>query len=93
MSATCVVDFENNPSKIVYTDQYLRGTVIMALTKTKTVRGVFMKITGKGQTHWTRSVGKQHKSYGGEEQYLDGKIYLAGCVGNLGKKNCIYSNF
>lgn len=95
MPTKCIVYFDNNPNRIVYTDQYLRGTVILTLTKTKKLHGVYMKITGKGHAQWKEKYGEryQNAAFGGDEEYLYEKIDLVVCTGNQGKENYILSDF
>lgn len=90
MPTTCDIYFENNPFKIIYTDQFLRGVVISTLTSSKKVRGIFLKITGKGHTHWIQGFGKQRQSFRGDEEYLYEKMPLAGGIANRGKRRYFY---
>lgn len=78
------IDYENNPSGIFYAGTMLRGTVRMTLTDEKTVRGVYIRIYGKGYCKWSRGSGKSRVTYVGEEIYLDETTYLAGsAAGNI----------
>lgn len=47
MSTTCKIEFENNPRRVVYAGQLLRGRVRLNLTKSKTVRGLYIRIHGR----------------------------------------------
>ncbi|XP_055312538.1 arrestin domain-containing protein 17-like [Sitodiplosis mosellana] len=78
MPTTCIVDFENNPEKVIYAGQLLRGTVQLTLTEEKNVRGVFIQIRGEAYAHWSKKKGKRTKNYTGEEIYLDEKTYFVG---------------
>lgn len=82
MAIECFIDFENNPSKVVYTGQLLRGNVQLKLTEPKNVRGVYIKIKGKAYAHWTEGSGDNRKSYTGEEEYINERTYFVG--GNSG---------
>lgn len=76
---TCKIEFENNPNKVLYAGQTLRGTVELALTEAKTVRGIYIQIHGKGFCKW-RSGKATHS---GKENYLNETTYFIG--GNDGK--------
>lgn len=78
MPTTCEIDFENNPERVLYAGQLLRGTIKLTLDSEKTVRGVYILITGKGYCHWTRGSGDNRRSYTGNEKYLEEKTYLYG---------------
>lgn len=78
MPTTCIVDFENNPQKVLYAGQLLRGTVQLTLTEEKNVRGVFIHVLGQAYAHWTKKRGKRTKHYRGEETYLDERTYFVG---------------
>lgn len=72
MYSQCEIEFENNPGKIVYAGQLLRGTVRLNLTDYTTIRGVYIHKKGKANASWR--VGKTHVS--AKENYLDAKVYL-----------------
>ena len=78
MSIDCVIDFENNPSKILYAGQLLRGTVRLTLREEKKVRGVYIRIYGKGYCRWSRQRGRKTVHYVGNELYLNETTYLVG---------------
>lgn len=78
MPTTCEIDFENNPEKVLYAGQLLRGTIQLSLTSQKIVRGIYILILGKAHCHWTKGSGKNRKSYTGNEEYLEEKTYLYG---------------
>lgn len=48
MPTICKIDFENNPMKVLYAGQLLKGTVKLTLTSQKDIRGVYINILGKG---------------------------------------------
>lgn len=95
MPTTCVIDFDNNPMKVIYAGQLLRGTVTLTLTAPKSVRGVYIRIHGKAYAHWTEGTGDNRKTYTGSENYLDEKTYLAGgngTNGNVKKKKFFFEH-
>lgn len=76
MSVACEIDFENNPNKIIYTGQVVRGTVRLTLNEEKNVRGVYIRIYGKAYCRWTRRRGRV--TYVGKQNYLNETTYLIG---------------
>lgn len=46
MPTNCKIDFQDNPMKIVYAGELLRGTVRLTLTKEKCVRAVYIRLCG-----------------------------------------------
>lgn len=82
MPTECEIEFENNPIKVIYTGQLLRGNVRLTLTEEKNVRGVFVEIRGKAYAHWTQGSGDNRRSYTGNEDYLNERTYFVG--GNSG---------
>lgn len=78
MTTRCGVEFENNPSRVIYSGQMLRGTVHLVLTSEKNVRGIYIRVTGQGHTHWTEGSGDSRKSYWGNEDYFNALFYLVG---------------
>lgn len=73
MPTTCEIEFENNPDKIIYAGQLLRGTVWLTLTKEKCVRSVYIEIYGKAMAEWSEC-----STYGGKQTFFDEKICLVG---------------
>lgn len=72
MTVTCNIEFENNPNKIVYAGQVLRGTVGLTFSEPKTVRSIYIRIYGKGYCRW-----KQGKNYQtGREDYFNEMTFL-----------------
>lgn len=78
MPTTCDVVFENNPMKVLYSGQLLRGTVRINMTGEKKVRGIFIEIDGIGYARWSRSAGKSRKFHTGNEIYLNERTYFVG---------------
>lgn len=78
MTVTCKIDFENNPMKVIYAGQLLRGTVTLNLSEEKNVRGVYIRIHGFAHCHWTEGTGDNRRSYTGDEDYLDERTYFVG---------------
>lgn len=104
MPTTCEIDFEN-PEKVFYAGQLLRGTVRLTLTKEKKVRGVYVKIFGRAYAYWTEyctidhdrnrnrnsnsSSSGHYVSFSGDEDYLDEKTYFVG--GSSGNCHSIWN--
>lgn len=80
MVTTCEIEFENNPHKVVYASQLLRGSVRLTLTNEKHVRGVYMHIKGKAFCRWTDGFKDDEKTYTSREEYLNVKMYLVGDI-------------
>lgn len=59
MPTTCVVAFENNPSKVVYSGQLLRGVVHVSVTNEKFIQSGYVKFLGEGNVRWTESIQKK----------------------------------
>lgn len=59
MPTTCVIAFEN-PSRVYYAGQLLRGTVNLTLTKEKKVRGVYVRIYGRAYAYWSEHCSIDH---------------------------------
>ena len=74
MSATCDIEFENNPRKIVYAGQLLRGMVRLNLPEKGNAISVYIHIKGKGYASWNQGNSK----IVAKEQYFDERIYLVG---------------
>lgn len=88
MPTTCDIEFENNPQKVVYAGQLLRGTVRLTLTEEKNVRGIYIRIYGKAYAHWSRGSGKSRRTYTGEEHYLNETTYFVGGRDGNGMRGC-----
>lgn len=78
MSIICVIDFENNAAKIVYSGQILCGTVKLVLSEPKTIRGIILTFTGKVLTYWPRGTGKHLSPYGQSKDFFLDRMYLIG---------------
>lgn len=79
MTTTCVIDFENNPDKVVGSGQLLRGTVTLTLTENRSVRGIFIKLIGKACVNWSALLSDEYASTKRKnEYYLNEKAYLVG---------------
>lgn len=84
MPITCVVEFENNPTKIFYAGQLIRGQVKLTSTDKETkVRGAFIQLYGKGFVSWSEGCARDQKSFTDEEYYLNESTYF---IGGSGKK-------
>lgn len=87
MPTKCLIEFENCPSKVIYSGQLLLGRVHLTLTQTKKVHGIFVRIKGKAFAHWDD--GPDSTTYVGDQVYLDKQIYLIG--GKNGNKFITFS--
>lgn len=74
MPTKCEVELENNPLKVIYSGQVLRGTVNLTFTKEKVARGVYIRVTGQGYTHWTQA----DTAFASQEDYFNQLMYLVG---------------
>lgn len=93
MSTSCEFNFINNPERVYYAGELLKGTVHLSLKSKTTVRGVYVEIYGKAYAHWTKTHyerdydGEEHRYtryYYGEESYLGLKEYfIGGTSGNV----------
>lgn len=75
MSMTCDIVFEDNPMKVVYAGQRLRGTVRLNLMDKITVRSVYIRISGKVFAQWQYT---QTSTVFIKETCLDERLQLAG---------------
>lgn len=73
MPTTCLISFEN-PDGVYFAGELLRGKAILSLTKTKKVRGVYVRIFGRAYAHWTRHCSIDH--HPGRDQ--NGKLIRRG---------------
>lgn len=76
MSVICQIEFENNPSKVVYSGQLLRGNVYLTLTQITSFRNISVRICGDAYSRWTDGFSDDEKTYTGNENYLNERIYL-----------------
>lgn len=74
----CGVEFENNPSKVIYAGQVLRGRVYLTTAKEKALRELYLKITGLAYCHWIEKRHKKRKSHRRNEEYINTCTTLAG---------------
>lgn len=80
MSINCCIDLENNPMRVVYAGQLLRGTVRLKLMDKTTVSSIYIRISGKVFAQW--KVGNSVVT--AKEDCLDERIQLVGdTFGNL----------
>lgn len=80
MPTNCKIEFENNPEKIYYSGQIVRGTVKLTLTDAKIVRGIYMQLFGDGYISF------YEKRFESKETYLN-LLRLSLLDGNNGKNN------
>lgn len=79
MTIACEIEFENNPFKVIYAGQSLSGTVhLTVLNEEKTIRGVFIKVSGNAHCHWTRGARKFRKYCSADEKHFCEVMYLVG---------------
>lgn len=74
MSETCTLEFEDNPSKTLYSGKLLQGTVHLVIKNEKKIRGVYIKFTGEAFAAWT----EERSCIKGDEFLLDKRVYLIG---------------
>lgn len=53
MPTTCEVLFDNNPYKVAYAGELVRGTVRLTLTDQKKLNGIYIHISGKAHVQWS----------------------------------------
>lgn len=79
MPTTCEIEFDNNPLKVMYSGQVLRGNVKLTLTESIKVRCVYLKIVGEGYCHWTNE-----GTFTGRESYIDeSRCFVDGSEGDI----------
>lgn len=78
MPTSCEIEFENNPMKVLYAGQTLRGTVRLHLTEEKDVRGIYINIYGTAHAQWSKGTGNRRVTYTGNEDFLNEKTYFVG---------------
>lgn len=74
MPTTCEIEFKNDPDKVIYAGQLLRGVVFLTLTEMKRVRAVYIRISRKAETSWNGPDPKS--SYRGEQISVIQESYL-----------------
>lgn len=78
MPTNCKIEFENNPKKIVYAGQLLRGKVQLNFNVQKTVRSVYIRLHGMAFCTWKQG----RKPSQGKEEYLNDITYFVGGINN-----------
>lgn len=74
MPTTCNIEFENNPMKVVFAGQLLRGTVQLIVANQKNVCGVYVYIHGGASVQWKEG----RREVTGNEVYLSQQMYFVG---------------
>lgn len=82
------IDFQNNPMKVFYSGQVMRGTVQLNLSKQKKVRRIYMHLYGGAYVSWSEYVwfdfglhnwySDHRKTYSGKEIHLNDGQYFVG---------------
>ncbi|XP_031621628.1 arrestin domain-containing protein 17-like [Contarinia nasturtii] len=83
MPTTCGIEYEDNPSKVFYAGQLIRGRVKFILTEDKNIRGVYVQLYGRGFTSWSEGCSRDQKTYTDQEFYLNERTYLVGGTGEM----------
>lgn len=73
----CEIGFENNPMKVIYAGQLVRGLVRLYFKKEKRIRGIYIHIFGKAYATWTKYC-RHFESYSGKEEYFNDLEYFLG---------------
>lgn len=85
----CLIEFENNPEKVVYTGTTVTGTVRLTLPEQITVRCVYIKISGVAHAKKTKRRGKFCRKYKCDRVYSNHKkIFVGNSACNLIKFIC-----
>lgn len=97
MTTKCVIAFENNPSKVFYSGQLLKGSVTLTLPNEQKVRGIYLNITGYAYARWSEGSGRNKNTYTGKESYLNERTDFVSANNSHGKslntkKNTIIPN-
>lgn len=74
MPTTCKIEIENNPAKIIYAGQLLKGTVELDFTVRKIVRSVYVRVLGLARVYWKEA----RKPCQGNEEYLNDVTFFVG---------------
>lgn len=78
MSTTCKISFDNNPEKVFYAGQLLKGTVDLHFKSNKSVRCIYVRVQGFGFVHW-----KEHRRpCQGNEDYMNAMTCFVGSFNN-----------
>lgn len=83
MQTSCDIEFENNPTKVFYSGQQIRGTVKLSHAETHPWCEMFIRIKGEGYVKWDEGSGSSTKTYTGFKSYVDERVYIPG--GQTGK--------
>lgn len=76
-SAVCEIEFEKNPSKVVYSGQLVRGNVHLTLTEaTESVQNISLRFRGAAYCRWTDGFQDDKETFTSSENYLNERIYL-----------------
>lgn len=65
-----------HPQGVFFASQAVSGNVHVVLGEPVKIRGISMRIFGKGKVHWSVASGKSRKHYRAEEIYCDCRIDL-----------------
>lgn len=79
MGTKCEIEFDNNPSKVIYSGRTLHAVVSVTLANLTTVHSIYVKLIGEANANWQVRSGSNRrisKSYTGSEKYLDERINL-----------------
>lgn len=52
MPTICEIEFENNPNKVFFTGELVRGVVSITLSKKQMFKAIFIQFSGKSVTGW-----------------------------------------
>lgn len=74
MLTTCQIEFENNPVKVFYPGELLRGIVRVKLLEETFVRSIHIELRGEAYTNWVTF----SNSYECDEQYMNERTYFEG---------------
>lgn len=87
-SSTCEIEFENNPMRVFFSGQIMRGTVHLKLAKQKQVRRIYIHLYGGAYASWTEYAcidfglhnwySDHRKTFSGKEVYLNDGRYFVG---------------
>lgn len=96
-SSTCEIEFDN-PMKVFYSGQLMRGTVQLNLTKQKKVRRIYMHLYGGAYASWTEYFcldfgfhnwySDHRKTFSGKEVYLNDGTYFVGAPKDDDSASC-----
>ncbi|BFF89512.1 arrestin domain-containing protein 17 [Drosophila madeirensis] len=83
MGIICQILFHNNTHGVYYAGQTIFGQVTLSTDTLRQVKGIFLKVRGFAETHWTESRTDSNnkstsESYSGFEKFMSSKVYLFG---------------